>query len=169
MVQSSGTCDGLVNVLTDVIEFPTLNTKNTLTFWACKSIPTGEGEPTYYIYLRGRENYGTSIGNITCAISPIRPAIFPVVYQSVPGIFSSEKPIETFVNTIPGFVERALTGVGAIVWEAQNIQSNQVAESVITFGVKAFNLLPYEKNKKYLQLYELMLQGILEYEVSVGN
>jgi hypothetical protein len=46
---------GLATVLTDVVDYPTLNTNNTLTFWACKSVPTDGKEPIYYVYLRGRD------------------------------------------------------------------------------------------------------------------
>jgi hypothetical protein len=165
MVASNGTCDGLADVLTDVKVFVTPNTNNTLTFWACKSVPTGGEQPTYYIYLRGRLNYATAIGNITCALSPIQPAIFPVTYQSSPGIFSSQESKAMFPNTFPGIIEKALIAVGGVVLEAQNVQANLVAESVITFGVKAFQLPPYEPNQQYLRLYEAMLQGIVEYEV----
>jgi len=165
LVAYNATCDGLANVLTKVVDFPTLNVNNTLTFWACKSVPTGKEAPTYYVYLRGRLNYATAIGNITCSLSPIQPAIFPVMYQSVPGIFTSKEPTVTFPNTFPELIERALVALGGIVWEAQNFQTNLVAESVITFGVKAFRLPPYQPNEQYLRLYEAMIQGIVEYEV----
>jgi hypothetical protein len=170
MVASSGTCDGLADVLTDVKVFVTPNTNNTLTFWACKSVPTGGEEPTYYVYLRGRVNYATAIGNITCAVSPIQPATFLVTYQSALGIFSASKePSATFANTFPGFIEEALIALGGIILEAQNVQANLVAESVITFGVKAFELDPYTPSDQYLRLYEAMIQGIIEYEVCLVN
>jgi hypothetical protein len=47
-------------------------------------------------------------------------------------------------------------------------QANLVAESVITYGVKNFNLPPYNQNPEYLRLYEAMIQGILDYEVRPG-
>jgi hypothetical protein len=162
---------GLVNVLTNVSDYPTLNTNNTLTFWACKSVPTDGKEPNYYVYLRGRLNYAP-IANVTCLISSIQPAIFPVEYQSAPSIFSSSsEPNATFANATfptPALIEYAV-GVGAVIQESQNIQSNLVAESVITFGVKNFQLQPYERNEKYLRLYEAMIKGILEYEVCLVN
>ena len=40
-----------------------------------------------------------------------------------------------------------------------------MAESVITFGVKNFNLPPFIQNTEYLRLCEAMIQGILDYQV----
>ena len=172
MVSYNATCSdhGLADVLTNVDQFPTPNTNNTLTFWSCKSVPTGNGpDPTYYIYLRGRLNYAKSIGNITCSLSPIRPAVFPVRYQSSPGIFSAQAPTTNFTNAYPALIERVLVGLGGLIQQAQNLQVNLVAESVITFGVKAFRLQPYEQHPQYLRLYEAMIQGIIEYEVCLAN
>jgi hypothetical protein len=167
----NATCSGLglAEVLTNVTDFVVPNTQNTLTFWACQSVPTGEEKLAYYIYLRGRQFYETAIGNITCTLSPISPAIFPVMYQSAPGIFSSNEPTSNFSNTFPRIIEHALVALGAVVSEGQNSQANMVAESVITFGVKAFQLLPYQKTEQYLRLYEAMIQGIVEYEVCLVN
>jgi hypothetical protein len=159
---------GQANVLTDVPDYVTLDTNNTLTFWACKSIPADGIEPIYYIYLRGRQHYA-SIADITCRVFSTQPAIFPVKYQSAPSIFSSSGPKATFATTTPGLMELALGGLGAVIWEGQNIKSNLVAESVITFGVKDFQLQPYEQNEKYLRLYEAMIKGIIEYEVCLFN
>jgi hypothetical protein len=160
---------GLATALTDVPDYVTLNTNNTLTFWACKSVPTDGKEPTYDVYLRGRVNYASSIGNITCGVSSIQAAIFPVEYQSVPSIFSSEDTNTTFANATPVLIEYAMRGLGAVISEGQNLKSNSVAESVITFGVKDFQLQPYERNETYLRLYEEMIKGILEYEVCLVN
>jgi len=159
---------GLATVLADV-NYLALNTNNTLTFWACKSVPTDGKEPIYHVYLRGRRNYETSIGNITCLVSSIQPAIFPVEYQSAPSIFSSKSSNMTFANTTPGLMELALGGLGAVIWEGQNIRSNLVADTVITFGVKDFQLLPDERNETYLRLYEEMIKGIIEHEVCLVN
>jgi hypothetical protein len=91
------------------------------------------------------------------------------MYQSGPRIFSAMESIASSPNVIPRFIDRALVALGGAIWEAQNIQSNLVAESVITFGVKAFHLQPYEQNETYLQLYEAMLQGIFEYEATYSR
>lgn len=160
MVAYNGTCDGLADVLTDVVQYMTPNIDNTLTFWACKSVPNGEEDLAYYIYLRGRVNYAESIGNITCTIFS-KPAVFPVTYQSTKENFSSKEPIQTSRNTFSGFTDKAVLALGGIVLEGQGMQSNSVAESIIFFGVQSFGLPPYLQNEQYLRLYEAMIQGIL--------
>jgi len=94
MVAYNASCAdlGLAAVLPpDVVDYPTLNVNNTLTFWACKSIPIDGKEPTYHVYLRGRLGY-ESIANVTCLVSSIQAAIFPVEYQSVPSFFFLQGP-----------------------------------------------------------------------------
>jgi hypothetical protein len=172
MVSYNANCSdhGLADVLTNVIQLTTPNGNNTLTSWSCKSVQTENGpDPTYYIYLRGRVNYQASIGNITCALSPIQPAVFPVTYQTSPGTFSSQEPTATFTNAFPTLIERVLAALAGVIREAQSIESNLVAESVFTFGVKAFHLPPYQRNDQYLHLYEAMLQGMIEYQVCLAN
>ena len=164
-LQYNGTCDGKADVLTDVATFVTANGSSTLGFWACKSPPNGAQDPSYFIYLRGRAYYRDAIGNITCTVSPIKPAIFPVTYQSEPRIFSLQERTSVSPATYPRLIERTLVALGSIVQYSQNFQSNLVAESVITFGVKSFGLPPYVQNPQYLRLYEAMIQGMLEYQV----
>ena len=77
-IQYNGTCGGKADVLTNVRTVVIPNGNSTLGFWACKSPPNGSEEPAYFVYLRGRSFYGAAIGNITCTVSPIKPAIFPV-------------------------------------------------------------------------------------------
>jgi hypothetical protein len=62
IVQFNGTCDGQDDVF-NAKTFTSLNSNNSLTFWACKS-PTNAS--SYLLYLRGLQNYAESIGNITC-------------------------------------------------------------------------------------------------------
>jgi hypothetical protein len=159
--QYTGTCSGLE----DVLQNSTLivpNSNHSLGFWACK-VP-GNSEQ-YLLYLRGRVDYENAIGNITCTLSTMQPAIFPVAYQSRSGYFSSQNYTTTFANTSSDIILRAIKGIGAVIYESQNTQSNLVAESVITFGVKSYDLPPNNQNETYLQLYGAMFQGILEYEV----
>jgi hypothetical protein len=167
LLAANATCDGLADVLTNVIYLPTPNTQNTLTSWACKSIPTDGEDPAYYIYLRGRMNYETAIGNITCTVSPIQPGIFPVMYQSKTGVFSTKDQIKISepAKIFSGSIEEALLGLTGVVWQSQTIQSNVMAESVIGLGVQSLRLLPYEKDKAYLALYAAMIQGILVNQV----
>jgi hypothetical protein len=175
MVSYNATCSdhGLADVwpVTNLPQITTPNGDNTLTSWSCKSVQTGNGpDPTYYIYLRGRGQYHeAAIGNITCALSPIRPAIFPVMYQTSPGIFSSQEPTATFTDTFPTLITHVLEALAGVIQEAQSIQSNFVAESVITFGVKAFRLPPYQRNDQYMRLYEAMTQEMIEYQVCLAN
>jgi hypothetical protein len=159
--QYNGTCSGFEDVWTNS-QFIPPNSDNSLGFWACK-VP-GNSEQ-YLLYLLGRVNYGYAIGSITCTLSAIQPAIFPVTYQSRSGYFFTQNHTTTFANTSPEIIQRAIKGLGAVIYESQNTQTNLVAESVITFGVKSYGLPPYNQSEKYLQLYEAMFQGILEYEV----
>jgi hypothetical protein len=93
LVAANGSCNaiGLAEVWNTPGFFEYPNTNNTLTSWACKSIPTVEQDPAYYIYLRGLFRYSTAIGNITCTVFPIQPALFPVTYQSSTGIFLTQE------------------------------------------------------------------------------
>jgi hypothetical protein len=167
LVGVNGTCDGLAHVFASGTPIPTSNSNNTLTFWACKSIPTAGEGPVYYIYLRGRVEYAATIGNITCTVSQTQPAIFPVMYQSKTGIFSTKELIGTSEpgNITSLFIVRALVGLRSVVLQSQSLQSNQVAESVITLGGQALRLSPVEKNEAYLPLYAAMIQGILVNQV----
>jgi hypothetical protein len=158
--QYNGSCDGETQVL-DVEQYITVNSNNTLTFWACKSAPDGTTQLTYSIYLHGVAGYESSISNITCTISPIQPTTFPVTYQSVQlGIFNVNDSIGINTTTFSGFIDRAISGLGDIMWESQDWESNLVAESVFTFGVKDFGQELYVQNEQYLQLFEAMIQGM---------
>ena len=166
VIQYYGSCEGAANVLTNVESYIAFNSNKSLTFWACKAAPNETTEPSYTIYLRGFNDYESSIGNITCNVSQIQPAIFPVTYHSLTDLFSADESVSTSPTTFPGFMDTVVSKLGDIVWQAQGEQSNLVAESVFTFGVKSFGLTrPYTQNEEYLQLFEAMIQGILEYEV----
>jgi hypothetical protein len=161
-VQFNGTCDGQDDVFPDVKTFTSLNSNNSLTFWACKS-PTDSS--SYLLYLRGLQNYAESIGNITCTAS-IQPAILPVTYDSYFAMFSSDDVIETSPTTFSGFIDRAVGELGTLIADAQTQELNLVADSVTTLGVRYFDLPADGRQADYLPLYAAMLQGILEYEVS---
>lgn len=166
----NGSCNeiGLTDVITN---YPMPDTNSTLTLWACKSIPTGEQYAAYYIYLRGRADDATTIGNISCTVSPIQPAVFPVTYQSSTGVFSAEElitasaPSENFSNLI----ESAIAGFAGLVQQAQTVSVNLVAALVEDLGVQTLKLPPYEQNEQYLLLYEAMIQGILVDEVCTAS
>jgi len=156
--------------LTDVLDLDVKNgvvltidfeVSDILILWACKSLPTGEQAPDYYIYLRG---LGLAIGkgdlNISCIVSPIQPAIFPVTYQSSSRVFSTQEPIATSAPAINfRFIERAILLLYVAVHLAQTATVNLVAQSVEALGIQAGQ---YEESGQYrLPLYEAMIQGIL--------
>jgi len=163
---------GQTRVLTDVPFLRSVYGNNTLMYWACQSAPNNTQPTTYTIYLRGVQGgYEGGIGNITCSVSPIQPATFPVTYQSTSRVFNAGDPLaanESAIYSPSAFsllANYSLIGLGGVISQGQNFDSNLVAESVITFGVKSFGLKPYQKDSAYLRLYERMIQGILEYEV----
>ena len=159
---------GQTSILTGVPSFKSVNGNNTLMFWACQQNST-QGA-SYSVYLVGyRGSYEENFGNITCTVAPIQPATFPVTYQSSSRTFSAGTALPASGSVTPSafslLANYTLIGLGGVISEAQNFDSNLVAESVITFGVKSFALDPYSRNSTYLRLYEQMIQGILEYEV----
>jgi hypothetical protein len=162
-IQFNGTCDGQDDVFPNVKTFTSLNSNNSLTFWACKS--PGTNTSSYLLYLRGLQNYAESIGNITCTAS-IQPAIFPVKYDSYLGVFRSHHVNKTSPTTFSGFIDQAVGALGTLIADAQTQELNLVAESVTALGVRYFGLPADGQQAEYLPLYQRMLQGILEYEVS---
>ena len=165
---------GQSDILTGVESFNVswIPTTNTLMYWACQSAANDTQSPSYSIYLFGFLNsYAEIIGNITCTVSPMQPATYPVTYQSTAGIFSvgdvlpSNESATYSPSAYSFLVNYTYIALGGVISEGQNFDSNLVAESVITFGVKDFGLAPYQRNDTYLKLYENMIQGILEYEV----
>ena len=165
---------GEASILTNISSFKSVLGTNTLMSWACQSAPINTQPPSYSIYLKFlgfRGGYEQDMGNITCTVSPIQPAIFPVMYQSSRRIFSVGDALSSNVLVAgppPAFsllLNYTLIALGSVISQGQNFDSNLVAESVITLGLKSFGLQPYAQNSTYLQLYERMIQGILEYEV----
>jgi len=159
--------------LTGVGSLRSARGENTLMYWACQAAPNNTQTPSYSVYLRGLfGGYEKNIGNITCTIAPIRPAIYPVTYQSRSRIFSAgavlseNDPVASSPSAFSSLVNYTLIGLGSVISEGQNFDSNLVAESVITFGVKSFGLEPYARNDKYLELYEKMIQGMIEYQTT---
>ena len=147
------------------------DTDRTLTLWACKSIPTGEQYPAYHIYLRGSGGvYEPEIGNITCTVSPIQPAVFPVTYQSRTGIFSTQKQITAAApaNSFSNLIEYAIWVFQDVLQQAQTVSVNLVAALVQDLGVQGGVPLDLQ-NEQYLRLYEAMIQGILVDEVCTAS
>lgn len=169
VIQYNGTCPEGADALVGVRPYISVNSNNTLGFWACRDLSPGVQGESYILYIRGRLSYENSIGNITCTLSPIQFATLPVTYSSQPGVFSSTEWSSISTSGSSDLIQRAVIEVGTIINQAQNWQANLVAESVITLGVKAYDLPPYAKVETYLRLYEAILQGIIEYEVCLNN
>ncbi|RXW15817.1 hypothetical protein EST38_g10037 [Candolleomyces aberdarensis] len=175
MISASGICDpaaGLEPVLENVTEYVTLNTRNTLSSWACKQTPQpGSQDSTYFFYLSGRVNYNTTIGNITCQINPLRAQDYSVEYLSVPRYFTSKATTSVAPppTTFHRYIEGALIGLGNIVWESQSWTANVVAESVFSLVAKNLNLPMNERHPEYLNLFEKMIEGMLEYEATYSR
>jgi len=169
LVAVNGSCNeiGLADV-TNALDYWTPDTTQTLTFWACKSLPTGEQDPAYYIYLHGRGViYETVIGNITCTVDPIQPAVFPVMYRSSTRVFSTQERISISApaNTFSDLIEYAIFTFGGTLREAQTVSVNMVAGSVVGLGNKAMGFALADQNEQYLPLYEAMIRGILADQV----
>ena len=165
----TGSCNetGLANVL---LTASILNTNSTLAFWACYSIPDGQKSLDYYIYLRGcGKKYELEVGNITCRVFPIQPAVFPVTYQSSTHAFTTQEQITASVpaNTFSDFIHGAIEAFGNVILGAQNLMNNPVAELVKDLGIQALEFPPH--NDQYLPLYEAMIQGIVEDQVCTAN
>jgi len=169
LVAVNGSCNeiGLADV-TNALGYWTPDTMQTLTFWACKSLPTGEQDPAYYIYLRGRGViYEPVIGNVTCTVDPIQPAVFPVTYQSSTRVFSTQERISTSApaSTFSDLIEYAIFTLGGVLREAQTVSFNMVAGSVVGLGNKAMGFGLAGQHEQYLPLYEAMIRGILADQV----
>ena len=169
-IQYNASCASLggAEVLTNVGDFRTVYSNNTLVYWACQSVVNGAPVASYSVYLTGLNLYAPEIGNIVCTVKPMQAAIYPVSYQSDAHIFTTAGSTTAAPIAFSTHINNALIGLGDIISEGQNFQANLVAESVFTFGVKSFGVLP-QQNSRYLQLFEQMIQGILEYEVRLVN
>jgi hypothetical protein len=160
--QYSGTCPHGQDILSHAT-YAVPPSNNSLAFWACKT-----GKDSYTLYISGHSRsggYTTGIGNITCSVAPFQPALFPLTYTGKSDVFAVQNHVFRSPNTHTELLTRAIRGLGDNIKESQNMQSNSLAESIISFGVKFFELQPYVQNEKYLRLYEAMIQGILDYEV----
>ena len=165
-IQYNASCASLggAEVLTNVPAFQSVYSNNTLVYWACQSVVNGVPVASYTVFLTGLNLYAPEIGNIVCTVKPMQAAIYPVTYQSTEHIFTTAGLTVTSSIALSTHINNALIGLGEIISEGQNSKGNLVAESVFTFGVKSFGVLP-QQNSLYLQLFGQMIQGILEYEV----
>jgi len=176
IIEYSAGCQsiGEAEVLTDLTSYTTLYGENTLMFWACQSASNNTQPPSYSVYLCGLNGgYAFNFQNMTCKVGSIQPAVMPVLYQSTNGIFSTgpavlpaNEPVDVSQSAYSYLVNYTLLALGDVMSRGQNSDSNLVAESVITFGVKSFGLQPYVMNTTYLRLFEQMIQGIIEYQTT---
>ena len=174
-IQYNISCEnyGEFEVLSGVPSFYSTLGNNTLLYWACQSASNGMSMDSYSIYLGGfslglPNGYSAKIGYITCSVKPLQTAILPVRYDSTTNIFSAAQttPESSQVITFPNLLTYALVGLGEVVVEGQNYEANLVAESVLTFAYKSFNVsVNATQPTEFLRLFERMIQGILEYEV----
>lgn len=169
---SCGNEYGEFEVLKDVGLFKSTWSNNTLLYWACQSALNGTRTDSYSIYLGGvgipGGLYPTKIGYITCSVKPIKTAIFPVRFDSTTNIFSTAQPApeSSQAITFPDLLAHALVGLGQVIVEGQNYEANLVAESILTFAYKSFNVsVNATRPPEFLWLFEKMIQGIIEYEV----
>ena len=89
-----------------------LTTNHALGFWACETSTSGDA---YNVYLRGGNKYNASIGNITCIVKPVQPAVFKLDYIGKLGAFNSaETAISTSSGTSTELVRRAVGALGSV-------------------------------------------------------
>ncbi|KAF8812671.1 hypothetical protein BYT27DRAFT_7132308 [Phlegmacium glaucopus] len=165
LISYNATCGGQTVALTNGTTYEVDEFQNTLAFWACKSPPNGTEALSYSLYLRGNSAYDPSVGNMTCTVSQAQSAIFPVTYNSTKGFFSTQESSGGVAPTFPDFIDRAVEGLSDLMQESQGVVSNEVADSIQTFGAKYFGLdFNFQQpDLVNLRLYELMIQGVLEY------
>jgi hypothetical protein len=107
---------------------------------------------------------------MTCTMSPVQHALFPVQYSGNNKYFATQNPVSTASNFSTQLLDRSVFAVINAVEESQGLVSNLVAESIITYGIKDFGIpvsSSLTQNATYLRLFEAMIQGIFQYEVSV--
>ncbi|KAG2024018.1 hypothetical protein CC2G_001619 [Coprinopsis cinerea AmutBmut pab1-1] len=167
-VQYNATCPEDTDFFTDggVIDVVVPNSRNRLMYWSCKAPDTDEGLPSYRMYLRGRGGYDEMIGNVTCDLSPVQPAIYPVTYNSDFHAFSSSPATSLASNAYTYLIENSLIQLSGIIAESQSYEANTVAEAVFTAGIKNFGLPIRTRDDGYLPIFEAMFQGMLDYEAT---
>lgn len=112
--QFNGTCPAGQDFL-GTTSWSTIASPNTLGFWACETSTSGDA---YNVYLRGDHYYDASIGNITCTVEPVQPAVFKLDYAGSSGVFNStQEAISTSPGTSTELVRRAIGSLGNVsVW-----------------------------------------------------
>ncbi|KDQ53312.1 hypothetical protein JAAARDRAFT_197478 [Jaapia argillacea MUCL 33604] len=165
----AGTCPPGHNILGNSA-YPTFFTgPGYLSYYACNASSTDSGG-SYNLYFRGDGDYIDAIGNVTCQLSSAHHATYDVTYNSQPGLFSAHPSSSSSSNNQSLLlIDSAVQALGTLVWNAQWMEFNSVAESVITFGIKEFGVQQYARDDRNLRILEAMIQGVLEYEVTYNR
>ncbi|RXW24357.1 hypothetical protein EST38_g1472 [Candolleomyces aberdarensis] len=167
LLEYTGTCDptaGLEPVSNSAGSYRAVITNTTHGFWACKGRQgISHPDPTYFVYLQGRFADTDPIANVTCTLSPLRPAIFTVTYTSLTGHFvvgneARQDGLKPDQIQVTRFIEDALAGLANIMVEEQSRLSSPFAEFSASFADTG--------HSSYLELYEAMILKALEHEVS---
>ena len=109
---------------------------------------------------------------ISAALFLQQPAVFPVIYQSSTGFFSTKAQIKTSTpaNTFSDLIMHALVGLVGVIQQGQIIQNNLVATAVEDLVMQNLGMQPYQQNVQFLPLYKAMIRGILVDQVrTVSN
>ncbi|KIJ97281.1 hypothetical protein K443DRAFT_632242 [Laccaria amethystina LaAM-08-1] len=158
---AQGKTDALINVPT----FKSTWTNNTLLYWACRDeIPTA----SYTIYLAGGLGYyGHLVGNIICVVNPIQSTMYSVMYRSTEDIFTATETNASSPFRFSTLINNAMVGLGQLISDSQNYDANLFVETILDLGLKFFDPpVDLRPPRQYLSLYEQMIQGIIEYEVT---
>ena len=109
--QFNGTCPPGQDFLGTPV-WTTIASNNTLGFWACQLSTSGD---LYNVYLRGIKKYIASIGNVTCIVGPVQPAVFKLDYTGKSGVFNSTQvAISTSPGTSTELIRRAVGALGNV-------------------------------------------------------
>jgi hypothetical protein len=160
--QYNGTCPPGQDFLPPSSYF-VMQSNRTFVWWACQTAQSGI---SYTVYLRGAKDFRDVIGNISCTIFPIQPAVFSVNYTGQLGAFSILEQISVSPDTSTDLVSSAVIGLGIAILAAQGgANVNLIVDSILKFGAGSLGLSPSSQNEKYLRIFEALIQGILDYEV----
>ena len=109
--QFNGTCPPGQDLLGPAA-WSTIASENTLGFWACETSTSGDACD---VYLRGIKYYNASIGNITCVVEPMQPAVFKLDYTGKSNVFNSTPTaISTSSGTSTELVRHAIGVLGNV-------------------------------------------------------
>ena len=166
--ETTGSCPNGVDAL-DSPRYWAILSRHTLGFWAC-----GLGDPdpadnsfrSYNLYLRGFGDFNTSIANITCTIET-KAAEYSATFHKQSSSFITELlPSQPSTLYPTHLIKQSVQAIGSVVSESQGFASNAMAESVRNLGAKYFGIQVGSRDDMYPKLFEYMLQGIVEYQVS---